>query len=142
MAAKNAADVAKKWAQNLTAATQSIQQGVQGVTTAPTALAAAQAQAFVTGVTNAVASGKWQAGLNRVTLQDWQTAMIQKGIPRVGPGATAAQGKFAAFMNQLLPFQQSLSQQLQQMPRGDINANIQRMVFWATQMHQNFKRTS
>ncbi|HET6917654.1 MAG TPA: hypothetical protein VFH56_16325 [Acidimicrobiales bacterium] len=142
MATKNAADVAKKWAQNLTGSTQSVQQGVQAVTTAPTALAAAQAQAFVTGVTNAVASGKWQAGLNRVSLQDWQNAMIQKGIPRIGPGATAAQGKFASFMSQLLPFQQSLSQQLAQMPRGDINANIQRMVFWATQMHQNFKRQS
>lgn len=140
MAQKNPADVAKKWAANLTGATQSIKDGVNAVTTAPTALAASRADAFVQGVSQAVASGKWQAGLNRVTLQDWQQAMIQKGLARVGPGATQAQGKFANFMNQLLPFQQSLLQQLAQTPRGDLNTNIQRMVFWATHMSQ-FRRT-
>ena len=138
--AKNAADVAQKWAANLGGSTAAIKSGVQGVTVAPTAAAAARQDAFIQGVQQSVASGKWQAGLSRVSLQDWQQAMLNKGLGRIGPGAAAAQGKFQSFMNQLLPFQASLQQQLAATPRGDLNQNIQRMIQWAQGM-ANFKRS-
>ena len=136
--AKSPQQVADKWATNLGAAGQAIKDGVNSVTTAPTALAAAAESRYISGVQNAVTSGKWQAGLNRVTLQDWKDTMLQKGLARVGPGAAAAKSKFASFMQQLLPYQQQLIASLP--PRGDINANIARMVAMAQGM-SHFKRT-
>lgn len=126
---KNATDVANKWANNLSASTQAIQQGVQAVTVSPTQQAAANPQAYLAGVQKAVSSGKWQNSLQRVSLADWQQAMIQKGIPRVASGATAAKGKFANFMQQFLPWVQQGQQQLATMPRGTLEQNIQRAVF-------------
>jgi hypothetical protein len=129
---KNPQMVADKWATNLGNAGTSITAGVNATTVAPTQLAAAAVDRQVQGVMRAAQSGKTAAALNAVTLQQWQQAMIQKGVPRIGTGAAAAKPKFVSFMNQLLPFEQ---QGLQQLPaRGDVNANIQRMVAWAQYM--------
>lgn len=132
--AKTPQQVADKWANNLGAANQAITDGVNGVTTAPTQLAAAAQQRYIAGVQQAVTSGKYVNGLNRVTLQDWKDAMLRKGLARVGPGAAASKGKFANFMTQLLPFQQQLIGSLP--PRGDLNANIARMTAFAQGMSQ------
>jgi hypothetical protein len=129
---KNATDVANKWANNLAQATTSIQQGVQAVTTAPTQLAAQAQTAYLAGVQKAVSSGKWANALQKVSLADWQQAMIQKGIPRIASGAAGAKGKFANFMQQFLPWVQQGQQQLATMPRGTLEQNIQRAVFMMT----------
>jgi hypothetical protein len=139
--ALSAQDVAAKWSRNLAGATQSIKDGVMAVQTSPTQLAAARADAYVQGVQASVASGKWQAGLNRVTLADWQQQMINKGINRIASGAQGGQAKFAQFMGQLLPYIQNGQRQLSNTPRGDINQNIQRMVNWVQYMSQ-FRRSS
>lgn len=128
MAIKSATDVANKWANNLAASTQSIQAGVQAVTTAPTQQAAQNPNAYLAGVQKAVSSGKWQASLNKVSLSDWQNAMIQKGIPRIATGATQAKPKFAQFMSQFLPYLQQGVQNLATQPRGTLEQNIQRAV--------------
>lgn len=134
--AKDPTSVAAKWATNLGAATQSMQDGVNGVQTAPTQLAAAQADRYVQGVQQAVSSGSWQKALQNVSLQSWQQSMLQKGIPRVASGANQAKGKFATFMSKLLPYQQNLQAQLAATPRGDLQTNIQRMIMWANGMAQ------
>lgn len=125
---KNAADVANKWATNLAQSTQAITQGVQQVTTAPTQLAAQNLQGYLAGTQQAVASGKMQQALNKVSLSDWQNAMIQKGVPRVATGAANAKPKFQAFMQSFLPYLQQGVQQLQNQPRGTLEQNIQRAV--------------
>lgn len=139
--AKDPTAVAAKWAANLTQATQSMTDGVNAVTVAPTQQAAARSDAYLQGVQQSVASGRYQKSLQAVTLQQWQQAMIQKGIPRVGSGASAAKGKFAAFMSKLLPYQQSLQAQLAATPRGDLATNIQRMVQWTQGMAQFSKNS-
>jgi hypothetical protein len=121
-------DIATKWATRLGAATQQITQGVNAVTVNPAAKAAAASQQYLNGVNAAVASGKYQRGLGRVTLQSWQDAMLTKGLPRIATGATQAKPKFSAFMAKWMPYQQGLQQKLQQMPRGDLQTNIQRAV--------------
>lgn len=139
MTMKNPADVANKWSRNLSASTQSIQSGVQAVTVSPTALAARQQDAYLTGVQNAVTSGKWADGLNRVTLPDWQSAMINKGIPRIQQGAVNAKPKMESFMTQFLPFVQNAQRQLSSMPRGNLEQNIARSQAFIRQM-ATFKR--
>lgn len=133
---KNPATVAAKWATNLSAATTSIQAGVQAVTTSPTSLAARQADAYLSGVQQAVSSGKWQQSLNNVSLQSWQASMITKGIPRIQSGATAGKPNVQNFMTQFLPFVSNAQQQLAATPRGNLQQNIQRMITWTNQMAQ------
>lgn len=126
-ARKTAAQVAAKWGQNLGAATQQMQAGVQGVTTAPTQLAANQAQAYVAGVQQAVASGKWQSKLNAVSLAQWRDAYTKKGIPRVQQAATTDQPKVQAAMGPLLDYVYNLRDQINaSQPRGSLSQNIQR----------------
>lgn len=136
--AKNSADVAKKWAQNLSASTASIQAGVQSVTVNPATVAASRQDAYLAGVQRAASDGSYQRGLARVTLQSWQQAMLSKGVPRIASGAAASQPKMQAFMDKWLPYQQGLQAQLASMPRGDLNTNIQRAVT-AMQYNAAFK---
>lgn len=126
--ARSSADVASKWSRNLAASTTTIQAGVQGVTQNPAQKAAAQSQAYLSGVQNAVASGRWQRGLARVSLQSWQDAMLRKGIPRIAAGASAALPKMQTFLDKWLPYQDALKQKLATMPRGDLQQNIARAV--------------
>lgn len=120
--------VAQKWAKNLSASTSAIQAGVQAVTVNPAQLAAQAVNQYLAGVQAAVASGKFQRNLQKVTLQDWQNAMLTKGLNRIAAGASAAQPKMAAFMGKWLPYMQQLQSKLSSMPRGDLNQNIQRAV--------------
>ncbi len=125
----NPTTISAAWARNLGAATQKITAGVQSVTVAPTQIAAQRADAYLQGVQASVQSGKYQAGLQRVTLADWQQSMVQKGIPRIASGATAAQPKMEAFLTSFLPYVEAGQRQLQSMPRGTLQDNINRAVF-------------
>jgi hypothetical protein len=133
---KTAAQSAEKWARNLSGSTESIKQGVMGVTVSPTEKAAAQAGAYQAGVMRAVADGKFAAGLRRVSLDDWKQATLRKGLNRIAAGATEAKPKMQEFMDEFLPHVQAGQRLLESMPRGDINSNIQRAV---TMMEHNSK---
>lgn len=129
MATKNPTEVAKKWQRNLAASTDSIRAGVQAVQEAPTEKAARRADAYLAGVQKSVSDGKWQAGLRRITLPMWQTAMLTKGIQRIASGATAAEPKMADFMAEFLPhMDQVVAGVNRDSPRGDIEQNIARAV--------------
>lgn len=132
--AKNPQQVAQKWANNLGSSTAAIEAGVNAVQTAPTQLAKAKKAKMLANLTKAVQDGTWERGLDRVTLADWRTAMISKGIPRVGQGAQAAQGNFAEFMADMLPYQETLATQVKAMPDVTLDDNLNRMVAWARGM--------
>lgn len=130
--ARDPAAVAQKWVQRMNASGQALIDGVNGVTQAPGAAAARQVNAYTTGVQQN--AQKWATNVARVTLADWQNAMITKGAPRIGSGAAAAESKMANAMAQLLPAIDTIKASLP--PRGDINANIARSVAFQTKMHQ------
>jgi hypothetical protein len=132
--------IAQRWANGMSGAGEKMRAGIQAVTVSPTSKAAARADAYLAGVQRAVASGKYRAALERVTLEDWRTAAINKGIPRVAAGATEAKGKFQSFMAEFIPFLENGLRQLDTMPRGDLETNINRAV---TMMRYNatFKRS-
>ncbi len=133
--------IAEKWARNTKAATQSMKDGVQAVTDSPMEKAANRGDAMVAGVQRAVADGRWQAGLRRVTLQQWKDRMISKGIPRVSQGVTDAQGDFSNFMSEFMPYIQEGQRQLESTPRGDLQTNINRMI-QMVQYLSDFKRSA
>ena len=124
MAIPTADQAAQAWAQRLAGSTERITQGVQSVTTAPGQAAARQKAVWSQNVQ--ASQDKWASRVAGVSLPDWQQSMVQKGIPRIAQGATAAQPKMAEFMAQLLPHIQSQVSALP--PRGNIDANINRMT--------------
>lgn len=128
MPMQTAQQVAQKWAQNTGRSTDAVRAGVQATTVNPAERAAARQDAYLAGVQRAVADGKYRRGLSRVTLQSWQDAMINKGLTRIASGASAAQPKFATFMEKFLPHLAAGRAKLASMPRGDLQQNIARMV--------------
>jgi len=122
----NAQQAAANWSRGMSNSTEKIRAGINAVTESPTAKAAQATDRYLQGVQQSVASGKLAASLNRVTLQDWKTAAIEKGVNRIAAGAAAAQSKFASFMNEFLPYLQAGVAQLP--PRGTVDQNIERAV--------------
>lgn len=133
--------IAEKWAQRAGAAGQAYTDGINAVTESPTAKAAARADAYQAGVMRAVATRKFQDGLMRVGVQDWKNAAIQKGAARFTTGVQHAKGKMAAFLNEFLPFLESVKAKLAAMPRGDLEQNLARMMENARAIAQ-FRRSA
>lgn len=123
---------AANWVRGMQGSTAKITAGVNAVTVAPGAAAARQAGVWAANT--AAAQQKYAKNVASVSLQDWQAAVLNKGVQRVAAGATASEGKMAAAMTQILPQIANIVQSLP--PRGDINANIQRAVTYMTKASQ------
>jgi hypothetical protein len=127
-----------KWVRNTQAGIPSYKAGVMAVTVAPTQKAAQQAQYYAQQVQAAVDSGRYQAGLQAVSLQDWQQAATGKGANRIAAGVQAAQPKVQAFLTQFLPFVASVKQRIASMPKGGTAEADARMLA-AVQLMRTFK---
>lgn len=133
---RNPAMVAEKWVARLSASTKDIQDGVTATQKNPMQEALRRADAYVDGVRQAVADGRWQAGLQRVSLDDWKGAMIKKGIPIIAARAALAKNKYLKFITAFLQFQQGVAQELSSMPRGSLEQNIARAVHVMRRNHE------
>lgn len=140
MAKMTSQEFADKWQRRLQAAAPDIQRGIQRVDTSPTEQAATKQDKMLANVTAAVQSGKWAAGLRRVTLGDWKKATIEKGLPRISAGVATAGPKMADFASQLLPFQDTLKSQIASMPDLTLEDSINRMNTFIRGMSK-FKRS-
>ena len=120
----------EKHARNLKASIPDVRRGVERVTESPTEKAAAQADKYLLGIQEAVTSGKWQAGLRRVSLQEWKSKMIDKGIVRISTGIDAASAKVVSFASELLPFEANLQAQIETMPDMTLEDSIARATAW------------
>lgn len=132
MAAMTPDQIAAEWASRLASSTSKITAGVQAVSVAPGQAAARQKNVWAQNTAASV--DKWASRTASVTLGDWQTQMVQKGIPRIASGAAASQAKFTSFMSQLLPYQASAKSSLP--ARGTLDQNIARMTQWVRAMAQ------
>lgn len=131
-------EATQKWVNNLSASTTHIQAGVSRVTVAPGQKAAAQADKWLQRVT--ASKDKWRSRVGAVSLQDWQSAMVNVGIPRVAQGAQAKQSKFTAFATQFFPYLEQGVARVQSMPSTTLEQNIQRAVAMI-QHNAQFKRS-
>lgn len=117
-----------KWGKNLNAASTYITDGVNGVQQAPGIAAAAAADRMLANLTLAVTSGVWAKQVSAVSLAQWKAAMINKGIPRISQGVTSAQHNKVPEITALLSAIDSAKAQSDALPKGGIDANIQRAV--------------
>jgi len=117
-------DATAKWLANLSAASGRMQSGAMGVTKAPGIAAAAAADKWLAKVT--AAKAKFAARVQSVSLQDWQNAYINVGIPRVAQGAQAKQGKVQAFFDEFLPYLQRGMATIDNMPSVTLEDGIAR----------------
>lgn len=131
MTAQTPTQIAANWAQRLGASADKMTAGVNAVTVAPGAMAAKQKNVYLANVQANV--DKWAKKVSAVSLTDWQSAYVTKGIPRIASGATAAQGKMEDFMNKLLPFQANAIASLP--ARGTYEQNKNRANQWMDKMH-------
>lgn len=128
------ADIAAKQVRRAVGAVADYKAGVQAVKVSPNQLAAQASDRWLAGVQAAFASGKFVDNNNNTSLAAWQNAAVNKGAMNYGPGVQGALQTITDFQTQRAQYQQGLDAQLAQMPRGDIQQNIQRMVTQVTGM--------
>lgn len=140
MARLTSAEFQEKHARRLKAATEDMRKGIDKVTESPTDKAAANQDKMLTRLTAAVSSGKWAAGLKRVSLDDWKKKARDVGVNRVAAGIDAAKDKVTAFADELLPHIDRQKQKIASMPSMTLDDNINRMNTFIRGM-ADFKRT-
>lgn len=124
-AQKNPSTVTDKWVTNIGQATPSITAGVNAVTEAPGAKAAAQEQKMLTKVTASIQSGKWASRVQGVTLGDWKSNTIA-AIPNIAAGAQRKKGKYMKFAQDFLPVAAQVSAQVAGMPHNTVEDAVAR----------------
>lgn len=120
------ATAATRWKNGMQGATEAMKRGVMSVTVSPGQKAAQAADKWLQKTTQA--RDKFARRVGAVTLDQWQTAMNNYGISRVGTGATQKVQKFQDFMTDFLPYLQRGVQQVEQMPKVTLADSGARML--------------
>jgi len=140
MAKLSAEEYQEKHARRLKAAIEDMRKGVESVTQSPTVKAAQKAEKMKANIVAAIDSGKWAAGLNRVTVDEWKSKMIDKGLTRVATGIDGAADKVKAFAAELLPHIDKGVDVVKKLPDVTLEDSINRMNTFIRHMAK-FKRT-
>lgn len=131
----------EKHARRLKASVEDVRRGIDRVTESPTAKAAAKQDKMLTNLTTAVNSGKWAAGLKRVSLDDWKKVTRDVGVNRIAAGIDAAKDKVVSFAEDLLPHIDRGKDKIKGMSDVTLDDNINRMTTFIRHMSE-MKRSS
>ena len=132
----NASEFQEKHARRLKASVEDMRAGIDRVTENPCEKAAAKQDKMLTNLTAAVSSGKWAAGLKRVTLDEWKTKARDIGVNRVAAGIDGAKAKVVAFAEVLLPHIDRGQAKIAAMPDTTLDDNINRMTQFVRHMSE------
>ena len=125
----------EKWQRRMSTAGEDYSEGVKAVTDSPTQAAAAAKQKYVAGVEAAARSGRYERGLEAVSLEEWKQKAIEKGAGRLASGAQAAVPKVRQRMEQILANGRDVQQIVHQMPSDTPEQRMQRALVWMQEMH-------
>lgn len=139
MAKLTAAEFQEKHARRLKASVEDVRKGIDRVTESPTEKAASKQDKMLSNLTASVNSGKWAAGLKRVSLEDWKKKARDIGVNRIAAGIDGAKEKVTAFAEQLLPHIDRQLDKIKGMPDVTLDDNINRMTSFIRGM-ADFKR--
>lgn len=141
MAKLTPAEFQEKHARRLKASVEDVRKGIDRVTESPTEKAAAKQDKMLTNLTTAVTSGKWAAGLKRVSLEQWKKQTRDIGVNRIAAGIDGAKEKVIDFASDLLPHIDRGQAKLVGMPDTTLDDNINRMTTFVRHMAE-MKRSS
>lgn len=119
---------AAKWVKNTLANKDSARKGVEAVKESPGKAAARNIDGYLSGVQDAVSSGRFERALNSFTVEEWKQAYLDKGMKNLDNGVKAAETKMSRFLDKYLPYIQAKSDQIKRMPnstRADKMARIE-----------------
>lgn len=134
MAKMSPTELAAKWAQKYGASSEAYKAGIAKVQDNPAQAAIAAQDRMVAGFNDAVSSGRWAAGLNKVSLQSWKQAATEKGAPAIAAAARIGQDKVMRAEQTMGPIRDSIVASLPE--RGTIEQNLERARQMALKMNQ------
>ena len=140
MARVSPSEYAEKWARRLKASSEDIRRGISRVTEAPGVAAAKQVDLMKTNINRSIDDGTWARKVAGVSLEDWKRKATDKGIARIGVGVDAAQSDQVQMAEKLLADVDAAVAEVNQTPRGDLEANITRMTTFARGMAKRKRR--
>jgi len=132
-------EFAEKLIRRAKAATDDVKRGVERVATAPGMAAAAKQDKMKAKLNAAIDDGTWASRVSKVSKEDWQDKMINKGIPRISGGLDASQSKIVDFASQLLPHIDKAKDKIAKMPDLTLEDSISRMTTFTREMSK-FKK--
>ncbi len=129
---KTAQQAAEAWAASSGRAGTNWAQGVQNYTGDWAGATTRQQAAMQTNWQQAVSSGQWANGVNRVGTNGWRNATVAKQS-NFTTGFAAGASKQASAIAKILAAEANIVGSLP--ARGDFNANVQRSVAMQTALH-------
>lgn len=134
-------EIVDKQISRASAAVADYKKGVNNTTKDPMRLAIAKKDKLKANFIAAVDGGKWEAGLNSVTQQQWKELTGGKGGDRWAAGITAARPKITKFQTTYAPIRQQLADQVNQMPDNTFEERLAKSRAMQIAMHDNPYKT-
>jgi hypothetical protein len=129
----------EKHARRLKAAVPDIQAGVNRVTEAPGVKAAEKVDKWHAAISAQETKDKWQRRVASVSVDQWKSHMLSKGVPRIAAGIDGAADKVVEFAEKLIAHENAGLVQIERMPDLTLEDSISRATTWIRHM-SNFKR--
>lgn len=113
-------DAAARWlaAMQSGTTTQNYKDGVAATTVNPMELAANNINGYLSGVQDAVQSGRMEAALRATPVSTWKNGCTGTGSQRLSQGATAAAARVQAHFQKWTPIYRQISDTIAAMPKG------------------------
>jgi hypothetical protein len=126
----DAATMNARWKRNTAGAGTSYKEGVSKVRVSPMEQAAAQQDAMLRNLTDAVTSGRWAARLRSKTLGQWQQITSTKGATNYQTGVSQQSASDAqlAFANVWAPLMNSVSDAAKQIDKSTEAGQLARVA--------------
>lgn len=129
-----AQQIAEKQASRLKGSLDMVRLGVENVQTAPGQKAAAQAAKWQAAMSSQETLNKWKSNVAAVTLDEWKTSMLTKGVNRIPAGIDAALDKVVAYYEKAIPHINRGQEKLSTMPNLTLEDSVNRASFWIRHM--------
>lgn len=123
---------AQTWATQFQGAGAKYQAGIQAVTKAPNAAAAASVAKWQAKMADPKTAAKFVSSNNKVSLSDWQNAAVTFGVPNLARGASKGQSKYATFATKFYPVLSTNMAKVAAMPSTTLQDNIARATTMMT----------
>jgi hypothetical protein len=118
----------ENWASKMAGAGDAYTKGIQSTTVDPAEAAIAQQPRMLSGIQQAVTSGRWAAGLRRAAAKGtWKTNAITKGAQRLATGALQAKQKMMEHATAIYPVNQDIRNTIATMAKGGTENAVARI---------------